>query len=73
MINKNVSMEGRHEDCHDRFLEQRIQKLSSSEQPGMEDSLPFPIEPRRAAPTTLPRKRVSNTSFDSGVNIPHVL
>ena len=39
----------------------------------MEYSLPFPIEPVRTAPVTLPQKRVSNTSSDSGVNSPHVL
>ena len=39
----------------------------------MEDSLPFPIEPLRTTPTTIPQKRVSNTSSDSGVNSPHVL
>ena len=33
-------------------MEQRIQKLNNSEQLGMEDSLPFPIEALRAAPTT---------------------
>ena len=54
-------------------MEQRIQKLNSSEQPGMEDSLPFPIKPLRTAPLTLPQKRVSNTSSDSGINSPHVL
>ena len=54
-------------------MEQRIQKLNCSEQPGMEDSLPFPFEPLRTAPLTLPQKRVSNTSSDSGINSPHVL
>ena len=39
----------------------------------MEDSLPFPIVPLRTAPVTLPQKRVSDTSSDSGVNSPHVL
>ena len=39
----------------------------------MEESLPFPIEPFRTAPITLPKKRVSNTFSDSGVNSPHVL
>ena len=39
----------------------------------MEDSLPFLIEPLRTAPVTLPQKRVSNTSSDSGVNTPQVL
>ena len=58
---------------HSRFMEQRIQKLNNSEQHGMEDSLLFPIEPLRTAPVTLPQKRVSNTSSDSGVNPPHVL
>ena len=54
-------------------MEQRIQKLNNSEQPSMEDFLPFPIEPFRTAPVKLPQKRVSNTSSDSGVNSPHVL
>ena len=39
----------------------------------MEESLPFPIEPLRTVPVSLPQKRVSNTSSDSGVNSPHVL
>ena len=39
----------------------------------MEDSLPFPIETLRTAQATLPQKRVSITSSDSGVNSPHVL
>ena len=53
-------------------MEQRIQKINKLEQSGMEDSLPFPIEPLRTAPVTLPQKRVSNTSSDSGVNSSHV-
>ena len=36
-------------------------------------TLPFPIEPLRTAPVTLPQKRVINTSSDSGVNSPQVL
>ena len=39
----------------------------------MEDFLPFPIELLRTAPVTIPQKRVSNTSSDSGVTSPHVL
>ena len=39
----------------------------------MEESHPFPIEPLRAAPVSLPQKRVSNTSSDSGIKSPHVL
>ena len=54
-------------------MEQRIQKLNNSEQPSMEDSLPFPIEPHSTAPVALPQKRVNSTSSDSGVNSPHVL
>ena len=57
----------------ERFTEQRIQKLNNSEQPSMEDSLLFPIEPFRTALVTLRLKRVSNTSSDSGINSPHVL
>ena len=66
-------MDRRHDDFYEKFLEQRVQKLNNSEQTGMEDPLPFPIEPLRTAPVTLPQKRVSNTSNDSGVNFPHVL
>ena len=73
MIEEYVPIDRRHDYFFERFLEQRIQKLNNPEKPGMEDSLPFPIEPLRAAPTTLPRKRVRNTSSDSGVNSPHVL
>ena len=39
----------------------------------MEDFIPFAIEPLRVAPFTLPGKRVSNTSGDSGDNSPDVL
>ena len=54
-------------------MEQRFQKINSPRQSSMEDSLPFPNEPLRATPVTLPQKRVRNTSSDSGVNSPHVL
>ena len=54
-------------------MEQRIPKINNPGQSNMEDSLPFPIEPLRTAPVTLPQKRVSNTSCDSGVNSPQVL
>ena len=56
----------------ERFMEQRIQKLNSPEQFGMEDSLLFPIQPLPRVPTALDQKRISNTSRDSGVNSPHV-
>ena len=54
-------------------MEQRIQKINNPEPSSMEDSLPFPIEPLRAAPAPPPQKRISNTSSDSGINSPHVL
>ena len=73
MTEKYVPMDKRQDDFYERFVEQRIQKINNPGQLGMEDSLPFPIEPLRAAPVTLPLKRVSNTSSDSGVNSPHVL
>ena len=73
MIEKYVPKDRRHDDFYGRFMEQRIQKINNHEQYGAEDSLPFPIEPLRTAPDTLPQKRVSNTSSDSGVNSPHVL
>ena len=73
MVEKYVPMNRRHDDFYEGLKEQRIQKLNNSEQPSMEDSLPIPIEPLRTAPVTLPQKRVSNSSSDSGVNSPHVL
>ena len=54
-------------------MEQGIQKFNHPSQSGMEESLPFPFEPLRTAPVSLPQKRVSNTSSDSGVNSTYVL
>ena len=73
MIEEYVSMDKRHDDVYERFMEQRTQKMDKPGQSGMEDSFPFPIEPHRAAPVTPPQKRVSNTSSDSGVNSLHIL
>ena len=73
MIEEYVPMGQRHDDFYERFMEQRIKNINNPRQANMEDSLPFPIEPLRTAPATLPQKRVSNTSSDSGVNSPHVL
>ena len=66
-------MDRRPDDFYERFMEQRFQKINNPGQSSTEDSLPFPIEPLRTAPVTLPQKRVSNTSSDSGVNSPQVL
>ena len=73
MIEEYVPMDRRHDDFYERFMEKRFQKINSPGQSNMEDSLPFPIEPLRTAPVTLPQNRVSNTSSDSGVNSPQVL
>ena len=73
MIEEYVPMDRLQDDFYERFMEQRFKKINNPEPSSMEDSLPFPIEPLRAAPATLPQKRVSNTSSDSGVNSPHVL
>ena len=73
MVEDSVPMHRHHDDFYETFVEQRIQKLNHSEQPTMDDSLPFPIEPFRTAPVTLPPKRVSNTSSDSGVNSLHFI
>ena len=70
---KYVPMRRRNDNFCERFMEQRIKNLNNSKQPGMDDSLAFPIEPLRTAPITLPRKRIINTSSDSGVNSTHVL
>ena len=60
-------------DFYERIMEQRFQEKNNPGQSSMEDSLPFPIEHLRAAPVTLPPKRVSDTSNDSGVKSLHVL
>ena len=73
MIEEFVPMDRRHDDSNEIFMKQRIQKLNNFEQTSMEDSPPFPTEPSRTAPFTFPKKRVNNTSSDSGVNYPHVL
>ena len=73
MIEEYVPMDRRPDDFYERFMEQRIQKINNPEQSGTEDSLPFPIEPLRAAPAPPPQKRISNTSSDSGINSPHIL
>ena len=73
MIEEYVPMDRRHDDFYERFMEQRFKKINNPEPSSMQDSLPFPIEPLRAAPVTLPPKRVSNTSSDSGINSPHIL
>ena len=73
MIEEYVPMDRRHDDFYERFMEQRLQKINNPGQSSMEDSLPFPIKPLRTTPITIPQKRVSNTSSDSGVNSPHVL
>ena len=73
MIENYLPVNRRHDNFYERFMEQRTQKLSNFEQPSMENSLPFPIEPLRTALATLPQKRVSNTSTDCGVNFPLVL
>ena len=73
MIEEYVPMDKRHDKFYERFMEQRIQKINNPEQSGKEDSLTFPFELLRTAPVTLPQKRFSNTSSDSGVISPHVL
>ena len=73
MIEEYRPMDRRPGDFHERFMEQRIQKINNPGQSGMEESLPFPFEPLRTARVSLPQKRVSNTSSDSRVNSPHVL
>ena len=73
MIEEYAPTDRRHDDFYERFMEQRLKKINNSGQSSMEDSLPFPIEPLRTTRTTIPQKRVSNTSSDSGVNSPHVL
>ena len=64
MLEKHVPMNRRHNDFYERFMEQRNQRLNYYEQSSMKDSVPFPIEPLRTAPVTLPGERVSNTSKD---------
>ena len=53
-IENYVPMGRRPDDVNERFMEQRIQKINNPGQSGMEDSLPFPIEPFRTTPASLP-------------------
>ena len=73
MIEEYVPIDRHPDDLYKRFMEQRIQKKNNLRQSRMDESLPFPIEPLRTAPVSLPEKRVSKTSSDSEVNSPHVL
>ena len=73
MVEEYVPMDRRHDDFYERFMKQRFQKINSPGQSSMEESLPFPIELLRATPVTLPQKRKSNISSDSGVTSPHAL
>ena len=73
MIEEYVPMDRPPDDFYERFMEPRFQKENNPAQSGMEDSLAFPIEPLCTVLVTLPQKRVSNTSSDSGVNSPYVL
>ena len=57
MIEECMPIDRHLDNFYERFMEQRIQKLKISEQSGMEDSLPFPIELLRTAPVTLPQKK----------------
>ena len=66
-------MDKRHDDFYQKFMEKRTQKVNNPGQSGIENCLPLPFEPHRAAPVTLPQKRVSNTSSDSGDNSRQVL
>ena len=73
MIEEYVPMDRRPDYFYEKFMDQKSQKINNPGQSVMEDSLPFPIELLRTPPVTLPQKRVSNTSSDSGVNSPHFL
>ena len=73
MIEEYVLMDRRLDDFFGRIMEQRIHKLHNPEQTGMEASLQFSFEHLDRAPARLHRKRVSNTSSDSGVSSLHIL
>ena len=55
MIEEYVPMDRLHDDFYQSFMEQRTQKIDDTEQPGTENSLPFPFELLRTTLTTLPR------------------
>ena len=73
LVEEYVPVDRSHDNFYERFMRQRIQKPNTSELTDMLDSPPFPIEPLRTTPVTLPQRRVSSTSSDSGVNSLHVL
>ena len=49
-------------------MEQRLQEVNKTEEPTINDSIPFPIEPLHTVPTTAPQKHVINTNDDSRVS-----
>ena len=73
MIEESVPLDWWHDTRYEWFSEQRVQELNNSGRIGVEDSLPFFIEPSRIIPTAKPQKSTTNTSSDSGVNSPRVL
>ena len=54
MIEDYVPMDRHPDDFYERFMEQRPHKINNPEQFEIEDSLPFPIEPLRTTPVSLP-------------------
>ena len=70
MIEDYVPTVKRHYDFNEKFIENRIQTKNNSERPGLKDSRPLPS--MLQALSAVSRKRISNTSFDSGVNYPQV-
>ena len=62
MIEEYVPPDQRHDDFYERFLEQRIGKLNSFNEPLAADPIPFPVRPLPTAPTITSHKRDSVTS-----------
>ena len=73
MIEEYVPVDRRHDNLYERFIEQRVQKFNNLDQSSVSDFIPIPIELFRTVPTAHPRKLISNTSSDSGVNSPQTL
>ena len=68
MIEDYIPSDTHRDDFFERFVERRVQQLINPKETATDDSFSFPIVRLLSATTVLLTKRISNTSYDSGVN-----
>ena len=65
MIEEYVPSDHQNDNFYERFMERRTRYLNNPSMTGVQDSLPFPIEPLRSISSTNKPKRFSTHSNDS--------